>query len=165
MAGQRVSIVRCCASVTKEGGWGWLRALFGPQAEREGGEGRQRIWGVELRPCSQRLRAGRARWDLQPPGPIQTCLRPSFLLALGHASQVEPAGGRGPQHRRRWHVLMPRTDSVPSSTRASPGRGSQDSGSSHHLSWTSVSSPVRNWPRWSLRRLPRSVCPPGAEPA
>lgn len=172
MAGQRVSIVGCCASVTKEGGWAGSMPCLGPRPNAwVGREGRGfGVWSSGPAPsaCGQG-------------GPAGTCSHlGQFRLARALAfcwlwdtparwSQL--GAGQAPlllrweQHRRHWHVLMPRTDSVPPSTRASPGRGSQDSGSSHHLSWTSVSPSVRSGPELSLRRLPRSVCPPGAEPA
>lgn len=110
MAGQRVSIVRCCASVTKEEGWGWLRAMFGPQAERVGGEERQRIWGVELRPCSQGLRAGRAPWDLQHLGQFRLASALAFCWLWDTPARWSQLGtgqaplllrwGPGPQHLR-----------------------------------------------------------------
>lgn len=66
----------------QEGGWDWLPAMFGPQAECVGGEEKQRISGADLASRSQALWAGRARWDLMFPRPIQTC---SYLpVGSGH---------------------------------------------------------------------------------
>ena len=168
MAGQRVSIVRCCASVTKEEGWGWLRAMFGPQAERVGGEGRQRIWGVELRPCSQGLWAGRAPWDLQHLGQFRLASALAFCWLWDTPARWSQLGagqaplllrwGPGPQHLRHWRVLTPRTDSVPPSTQATwervPGLWVKSP------SLLDLSFPIRQKLHWVLPEKPPSCCLP-----
>lgn len=123
LAGQIVSSVGCCALVTKEGSW--LSAVFGPQAECVGGEGRQRIWGVgpslsAPRACGQG-RPARTRSSL---GRLRLAAALPFCWLWDTPGQVKHAGGRAgsspaqiwgwgelePQVGRHCHVPTPRTD-------------------------------------------------------
>lgn len=160
MAGQRVSLLSGVVPrlPRREAGAGSAPCLeFGLNArwEKAGDLG---VWssGLSQRPAGREGPAGTCNL-----GQVRTCLRPSFLLALGDTSQGGASWGREPQHRRHWHVLMPRTDSVPSALGPALGEGPRTLG---QVTTTGSQFPACQKLAWSgPGRLPRSVCPPGAE--